>query len=136
MSGLERSVRLDESRARVLAVDDQAPFLALLREIVGATHHLEIAGEACCGEQAVVAAQRLQPDVVLMDMRMPGMGGIAAGARIKADRPATLVVLISTTRPDDLPLPRGDRAMDVVIWKSRLAPRLLDETWLSFRDRP
>jgi DNA-binding NarL/FixJ family response regulator len=94
-----------------------------------------MAGEAHSGELAVLAAQRLQPDVVLMDVRMPGIGGIAAAARIKADRPSTLVVLISSLHPEDLPLPQGDRAMDAIIWKSRLVPRLLDETWLGFRDR-
>jgi DNA-binding NarL/FixJ family response regulator len=133
---LERSGTAEDPRARVLAVDDDEPFLALLREIVGATLHLEIAGEARCGEDACAAAQLLQPDMVLMDVRMPGLGGIAASERIKADRPATLVVLISSVHPDDLPLAPGERVVDAVIWKSRLAPRLLDETWLSFRERP
>ena len=59
-------------------------FLALLRDVVGATGHLEIAGEAQSGEEAVVAAHELRPDMVLMDVRMPGIGGIKAAERIKA----------------------------------------------------
>jgi DNA-binding NarL/FixJ family response regulator len=135
MSRIERSESVDGARASVLVVDDDRAFLALLHEIVGATLHLEIAGEAHSGEHAVVAAKRMRPDVVLMDVRMPGLGGIAAGPLIKAECASTLVVLISSTHPDDLPLPRGGHGMDAFIWKCRLAPRLLDETWLSFRDR-
>ena len=74
----------DGCRARVLAVDDQPPFLAILRAVVGATGHLELAGEAQSGEEAVVAAHELRPDMVLMDVRMPGIGGLKAAERIKA----------------------------------------------------
>ena len=70
------------TRARVLTVDDDASFLELLRELVRATAHLEVAGEACSGERAFVVAGQLRPDVVLMDLRMPGMGGIRAAAVI------------------------------------------------------
>ena len=73
-------------RARVLAVDDDVSFLALLRELARATAHLKIVGEVCSGEQAIVAARELRPDIVLMDVRMPGMGGIKAAELIK--RPA------------------------------------------------
>src|SRR5689334_22575358 len=83
------------SRARVLAVDDDPSFLALLRELVRATAHLEIAGEADSGTAAIEAARRLRPDVVLMDVRMPGLGGIPAAARIQADCRPALIVMVS-----------------------------------------
>ncbi len=118
-------------RARVLAVDDQPPFLAVLRAVVGATGHLEIAGEAQSGEEAVAAAHELRPDMVLMDVRMPGIGGLKAAERIKASQPPTLVVLISTTHPDELP--RESASRFTVIWKSVLGPRLLDEIWTRHR---
>jgi pilus assembly protein CpaE len=127
MSGSERSGTVGGCRARVLAVDDQPPFLAVLRAVVGATGHLEIAGEAQSGEEAVVAADELRPDMVLMDVRMPGIGGLRAAERIKATQPPTLVVLISGTHPDELPLESG--SCFTVIWKSLLGPRLLDEIW-------
>jgi DNA-binding NarL/FixJ family response regulator len=70
-----------------------------------------------------------------MDVRMPGIGGIEAAERRKARSPSTVLVLVSTTHPDELPLRRADTFVDAVIWKSRLRPRLLDEIWLQLRDR-
>jgi DNA-binding NarL/FixJ family response regulator len=121
-------------RGRVLAVDDDAPFLALLRDVVRATGALEAVGEADSGELAVEAARELAPDVVLMDVRMPGLGGIAAARRIKASRPSTFVVLISTAHPDELAFEGDDTVADAVIWKSELGPQLLDQIWLRYRD--
>lgn len=121
-------------RGRVLAVDDDAPFLALLRDVLRATGELEAVGEADSGERAVEAARELAPDVVLMDVRMPGLGGIAAAKRIKAGRPSTFVVLISTAHPDELGFERDDTVADALVWKSELAPQLLDEIWLQYRD--
>jgi two-component system, NarL family, invasion response regulator UvrY len=136
MSSAERTETIHGGRARVLAVDDHVPFLAVLHDVVTATGHLEIVGEAQCGESAVAAAHELHPDMVLMDVRMPGIGGIEAAERIKARSPSTVVVLISTTHPDELPLHGADTFVDAVIWKSRLRPRLLDEIWLQFRNLP
>jgi CheY-like chemotaxis protein len=68
-----------------------------------------------------------------MDVLMPGIGGIEAAEQIKAARPSTVIVLVSSTHPDDLPLQAADRYADAVIWKSLLEPRLLDEIWLRQR---
>ena len=125
--------RVERQRARVLAVDDDGPFLALLNVVLLATDQLEAAGEATCGEQAVMAAERLRPEIVLMDVRMPGIGGIEAAKRIKAAQPRTLMVLISTEHPYDLPLETRESFVDAVIWKSDLGPAQLDEIWLEHR---
>src|SRR5262245_8093424 len=81
----------------VLAVDDQESFRRLLRQLVDATESLVPVGEAASGEAAVALVGELEPDVVLMDVRMPGIGGVEAARRIKELRPATLVLLVSTT---------------------------------------
>jgi DNA-binding NarL/FixJ family response regulator len=128
MSSVERSGAVP-ARARVLAVDDDAAFLALLREVVRATTHLELAGEARSGECAVAAAQALRPDIVLMDIRMPGIGGIKAAELIKAASQATLIVMISTTHPDEIPPRAYDSFARAVLWKSTLMPEALDEIW-------
>ena len=120
-------------RGRVLAVDDHAVFLAALRELIGATAELEEVGVARSGEEAIEAAGELEPDMVLMDVRMPGLGGIVAARQIKACRPSTLMVLISTARPDELPLEAEDVFADTVICKSELDPPLLDDIWLRHR---
>jgi DNA-binding NarL/FixJ family response regulator len=135
MPGVDRSARTQTGRARVLAVDDQSPFLAVLRDLVCATHELEAVAEAHSGERAIEAVRETKPDIVLMDVWMPGMGGIAAAREIKASWPSTLVVLISTTHPDELPLEPDDISADAVVWKSELAPRLLDDIWLRYRDQ-
>jgi two-component system invasion response regulator UvrY len=115
--------------ARVLAVDDQRAFRVVVRELVDRTNELVLVAETDCGERAVALARELEPDIVLMDIRMPGSGGIAAANAIKEWNPSTVVVLVSTTRPDDLP-PEVDGCLaDEVLWKTDLRPRLLDEIW-------
>lgn len=123
------------SRGRLLAVDDDASFRALLRDVVRATEHLEIAGEADSGEAAIVAAPELRPDVVLMDIRMPGIGGMEAAEQIKAAMPSTLIVMASATHPDEIPTRACAGFAAAVLWKSTLAPKVLDEVWLRHRVR-
>lgn len=122
-------------RGRVLAVDDDSGFLALLRDVVRATGQLEAVGVAESGELAIEAAQALEPDMVVIDVRMPGLGGIEAARRIKASRPSTVIVLISTAHPDELPVADVRSVADATIWKSDLAPDLLDEIWLRNRQQ-
>lgn len=121
------------ARGRVLAVDDQACFRATMRELLNATDRLEIVAEAESGERAIELVQDIAPDMVLMDVRMPGVNGILAAREIKARSPATVVVLTSTTHPTELPLAAGD--VDAVVWKDDLAPRLLDEIWSRATDQ-
>lgn len=91
-------------------------------------------GEAATGEDAVTAADELEPDLVVMDVFMPGIGGIAAADRIKQRRPATVVVLVSTTHPDDLPSGAADGSADAVVWKRELRPGLLGQIWRRHRN--
>ena len=121
------------SRARVLAADDQPSFLGVLRDVLRRTERLELVGEADSGETAIELTRRLEPDVVLLDVRMPGLGGIEAARRIKSRYPSMLVILISTVHPDELPLEPREGVADAVIWKSELELKLLDETWLRHR---
>ncbi|MEU1894765.1 response regulator transcription factor [Streptomyces pristinaespiralis] len=85
---------------RVLLVDDQPLVRAGLRVLIADSPGLEIAGEAGTGEQAVRLAEDVRPDVVVMDIRMPGMDGIEATGRITAG-PSTARVLVLTTFDDD-----------------------------------
>ena len=130
------SSRAGRRPARVLAVDDDPSFLALLCEVVEAASELELVGESDCGAGAVAQAEALRPDVVLMDVRMPELDGISATARIKQSLPSTLVVLVSATHPDELRREAGGCGASAVLWKSDLRPRLLDEIWLRHLDGP
>ncbi len=84
----------------VLIVDDQALVRGGLRLIIDAQDDLEVVGEAENGAEAIIAAERLEPDVVLMDIRMPELDGIAATTRL-AQRGTTTRVLMLTTFDDD-----------------------------------
>jgi DNA-binding NarL/FixJ family response regulator len=129
MSEVAAPAQVEERRAGVLAVDDHPAFRALLSELVGRTSHLRLVGEADSGEGAVTLAAELRPEVVLMDVRMPGLGGIEAARRIKAVLPDTVLILISTARPDELGPDVDKVGADAVIWKSELRPDWLDELW-------
>lgn len=80
----------------VLIADDQGLVRVGLRKILEVEDDLVVAGEAYDGRQAVDAAVRLRPDVVLMDIRMPVMDGIAATREIVRERPATRVLMLTT----------------------------------------
>ncbi|WP_067720503.1 response regulator [Nocardia yamanashiensis] len=86
---------------RVLVVDDQQLVRAGLRMLCQTAADLEVVGEAATGGDAVRMDARLRPDVVLMDLRMPGIDGIRATERILAARPAARVVVLTTFDDDD-----------------------------------
>jgi DNA-binding NarL/FixJ family response regulator len=87
---------------RVLLVDDQSLVRSGFRVLLQTADDIEVVGEAGDGRQAVEAAQRLRPDVVLMDIRMPELDGLAATKAISADPDLTGVrILILTTFDDD-----------------------------------
>jgi DNA-binding NarL/FixJ family response regulator len=87
---------------RVLIADDHEPFRAGLRAALGLADDIELAGEAADGPGAVAQAQRLQPDVVLMDLKMPGFDGIEATRRITGASPHIGVVVLTMLEDDDL----------------------------------
>jgi DNA-binding NarL/FixJ family response regulator len=86
---------------RVLIVDDQHLARAGLRMLCGTTTDIEVVGEAGNGSVAQRLVDQTKPDVVLMDLRMPGVDGIVATARILAARPATRILVLTTFDDDD-----------------------------------
>jgi two-component system invasion response regulator UvrY len=113
----------------VLAVDDDPRCLRLAREVVEATPGFDLLGEATTGEDGILQVAVLRPHLVLMDVRMPGIGGLEAARRIThADDSHIAVLLISanpfTVSPGEVP----SRAIGLV-GKERLSPRSLREFW-------
>ncbi|NRQ35890.1 response regulator transcription factor [Nonomuraea sp. NN258] len=86
---------------RILVVDDHPGFRAGLRTLLATDTGIEIGDEAGNGEQALALVGQVQPDVVLMDLDMPGMGGIAATKRITRDHPHIPVLVLSMSDDDD-----------------------------------
>jgi DNA-binding NarL/FixJ family response regulator len=88
-------------RIRVLIADDHEPFREGLRAVLSLAEDIEIAGEAPDGPAAVSQAALLQPDVVLMDLKMPGFDGIEATRRITGASPHIAVVVLTMLEDDE-----------------------------------
>jgi DNA-binding NarL/FixJ family response regulator len=86
---------------RILLVDDVEKIRESLRSILGTYPHFEIVGEACDGEDAVLAVARLKPSVVVMDINMPRLNGIEATAWIRRTYPHVVVVGVSAIATED-----------------------------------
>jgi two-component system, NarL family, invasion response regulator UvrY len=116
----------------VLVVDDQESFRSVLRELVAGTEGFTLIGEAASGESALSAAQELSPRMVIMDKRMPGIGGMEA-ARVLTDRhPEVVVLLISV---EEAPDPHVLRSCGAAAFagKQELRPALLRKVWQRHR---
>jgi DNA-binding NarL/FixJ family response regulator len=85
---------------RVLVADDHPVVRAGLRALLSAEPGLTVVAEAGSGEETVLMARQHQPDVVLMDLRMPGAGGLAAIRQLSADQPGVRVVVLTTYDSD------------------------------------
>lgn len=83
-------------------MDDHALFRSGLSALVNGEPDMEVVAEVASGEEAVLAADRLNPDLILMDIHMPGMSGIEATRQIKASHADTKVVVLTATEADDL----------------------------------
>jgi DNA-binding NarL/FixJ family response regulator len=117
---------------RVLTVDDQELFRGVTRDVIEATPGFEAVGEAASGEEGLEAVERLSPDLVLVDVRMPGMDGIEVARRLIAAHARTLVVLISIEEGIDVPSAAQLDAVPLVR-KQDFGPRLLRRLWLEHR---
>ena len=89
------------SAVRVLVVDDQALFREALVTLLGARPEVEVVGEAGNGQQALERAAALRPDVVLMDLHMPVLDGIATTQRLRVEQPGVRVLALTTFDDDE-----------------------------------
>jgi two-component system invasion response regulator UvrY len=113
----------------VLVVDDQAPFRAAARLVVRATAGFEVVGEARSGEEALEQVVALQPQLVLMDINMEGIGGIEATRRIRGGHARTQVILLSTYDQDDLPADVRSSGALTYVHKEQFGPEILERAW-------
>ncbi|MFZ0092013.1 MAG: response regulator transcription factor [Solirubrobacteraceae bacterium] len=114
---------------RVLVVDDQTPFRAAARALVEATAGFEWIGGASSGEEGVMAAERLHPDLVLMDVRMPGIGGFGAAQEMARRGLATRIVLVTADEPAADPAAAPSGSAPEVVSKRRLNHAVLARLW-------
>src|SRR5512136_3068362 len=91
-----------EESIRILIADDHLIIRQGLRLILETQKGFELVGEASDGAEAIRLCAELRPDVVLMDLRMPGMDGLTAIERLQQEQPAVAVVILTTFNEDDL----------------------------------
>ena len=113
----------------MLIVDDQPFFRSAARDVLGVLPGFSALAEASSGHEAVEAVDELRPDLVLLDVRMPGMDGIEAARRIKADHPDTVVVLICIEDMAGVPSRAGSCGAAALVRKQDFGPSLLRGLW-------
>jgi DNA-binding NarL/FixJ family response regulator len=119
---------------RTLVVDDQEAFRDVMRRLLAVSPGFTLVGEAPSGEDAIAAVETLNPRLVLMDVRMPGMGGLCAARVLGELHPEVVVVLISVHGDEELPreLVAGNATVPFVR-KQELRPSLLKDLWERYR---
>ena len=115
---------------RVLIVDDQEPFRLAARMVVDATDGFEVVGEAETGESSVEMARELSPDLVLMDVNLPGINGLDATRQILSDQHDSVVVLLLSTYEEEEYAPRAaECGAAAYIPKAVFGPDRLESAW-------
>lgn len=109
----------------VLIVDDQPPFRMVARTVVGLIAGWTVTAEAETGEDALALAAATHPEVVLMDINLPGINGIEATRRLLALAPGTTVVLLSSYAVEDLPADAAHCGAAAYLPKENLTPAAL-----------
>ncbi|MFL5780770.1 MAG: response regulator transcription factor [Thermoleophilaceae bacterium] len=118
-------------RVGVLVVDDQLVFRQAAREVIEATEPFELLGYASSGNHALAAVGELEPDLVLLDVRMPGMSGIETARLLKTSAVDPVVILISIEERPNLPAGIESSGAAALVRKQDFGPALLRRLWLA-----
>lgn len=119
----------------VLAVDDHPAFRAAVRVVIDATPGFELIGEAASGEEALTLAARCDPDLVLVDIHLPGLDGVELARRLRATAAPPVVVLMSSDDDPALTHAPGACGAATFLPKTRLARAELAKVWARFGGR-
>jgi DNA-binding NarL/FixJ family response regulator len=114
---------------RVLLVDDQPDFLRAMAAVVDETPGLVVVGAASTGEECLSLVAKLLPDLVLMDVNLPGIDGLEATRRLRERDMAPVVILLSTYDDDAGLHFVADSGAAAYVTKSDLGPDRLEQAW-------
>ena len=114
---------------RVLLVDDQPAFLNALTLVVEEAAGFVVVGEATTGEQSLLLARQLRPDLVLMDVNLPGIDGVEATRQLRKGGAPPVVLLLSTYDEDVGERFVGESGAAGYVTKSAFGPELLEAVW-------
>jgi DNA-binding NarL/FixJ family response regulator len=128
-NSVPHDAKVTDKRVRVWVVDDQASFRMATAAALAAMEDFVMAGECETGESAIELMRNASAEIVLMDIHMPGMGGIEATRRIRAAHPDLIVLLMSTYDVEDLPAAAADCGAAAYLHKEQLSPDLLTRLW-------
>jgi DNA-binding NarL/FixJ family response regulator len=115
---------MEAQAIRILLVDDDPSFLHSLEALLEGEPGLEIVGKAASGKEALAAAARAEPDVAVVDVLMPAMGGIECAHLLQQRYPNTRVILISGSIFEDKRPHPDERGTDAYLEKSEVPARL------------
>ncbi len=113
----------------MLVVDDSAEARAAIGKVVAHTPGFELVGSVASGEEALDAVSRLDPELVLLDVRMPGVSGPETSSLIRAGGVRSVVVLVSALRRPELPDSVDECGAAATLHKCELSPRRLAAFW-------
>jgi CheY-like chemotaxis protein len=120
---------VQDAPVRVMTVDDHAVFRAVAHELIEAMGEFEPVLEAASGPEAIEAAPRLRPQMVLLDVRMPGMNGIETCRRLTASDESIVVVLITSGEYADVARAARSCGAVALLAKQNINPAVLRGIW-------
>ena len=122
---------VNDDRVGVLVVDDCAEARAAIGNAVVETNSFELVGSVGSGDEALDAVRRLDPELVLLDVRMPGLNGPQTCSLIRASGARAVVILVSAHPRPELPDSVDTCGARAVLYKGEVSPRRLEALWQS-----
>jgi two-component system, NarL family, invasion response regulator UvrY len=125
----ERDAALNAPTVKVMTVDDHAVFRDAARAVIEATAGFEHVGDATSGEEALALVEELHPDLILIDVCMPGIDGLETARRLRVSRPGATTVLISTADVENLAIGFATCGAAAFVRKQDFGRSLLGRLW-------
>lgn len=125
----DRVEQIRVGTVRVLIVDDQAPFRRAAQSVVESADSFVVVGAVESAEEGLAGVDRLRPDLVLMDVNLPGIDGVEASRRLRGSHPSIRVILLSSYDEAEFADLTADCGAAAYVPKASFGPDRLEELW-------